>query len=151
MWHHPQLARTHEMLFEDHLRAVAVKTMTEAARSQICRTMRAWFDDGRAARCAARRRGHLERADEIEDHLSVGSAEDAELVLEQDRSEAIGDDAASLYEATSSASDDCHDVRPEVLRVCHDCRDTGTFEASSAREGATTSAVNVAMPQTRGG
>ena len=102
---------------------------------KVCRTMRAWFGDGCGSTvCSATTRGTSSASIEIEDQLSVGSAEDAELVLEQDRVEAIGDDSSFSVRSHVVMPDDCHDVRPELLRVCHDCRDTGTFEASSALE-----------------
>ena len=78
--------------------------------------MRAWFDDGRGSTvCSDDDEGHFERVDEIEDHLSVGSAEDAELVLEQDRVEVIGDDGSFPVGSHVVMPDDRHDVRPEVL------------------------------------
>ena len=135
MWHHPELARAHEMLFEDHPsrrrgedhdRGSAITDLPHDAG-----LVRRWTWQHGVQRDDE---GHFERVDEIEDHLSVGSAEDAELVLEQDRVEAIGDDGSFPVRSHVVMPDDCHDVRPEVLRVCHDCRDTGTFEASSARE-----------------
>ena len=78
--------------------------------------------------------GYFERVDQIEDQRPVGTAEDAELMLEQDRVEAIGDDSSFSVRSHVVMPDDCHDVRPELFRVCHDCRDTRPFEASSALE-----------------
>lgn len=78
--------------------------------------------------------GHFERFDEIEDQRPVGTAEDAELVLEQDRVEAIGDDSRFSVRSHVVMPDDCHDVRPELLRVGHHCCDTRPFEPSSALE-----------------
>ena len=78
-------------------RAVAVNTITETARSHSRRTMRAWFaDECGSTVCNDDDERDVERFDQIEDQLSVGSPEDAELVLEQDRVEAIRDDGRFL-------------------------------------------------------